>query len=87
MLTWRLPEHQSKPSDVGGYVFLRNVLAQVLIGHLPEHELNLVGGLRDGRGGPWDTMGRLGGPWGVHGGPRVAIGGVLEFLWGPCEGP
>ena len=28
-----------------GYVFLRNVVAKVLIWHLPEHELKLSGGL------------------------------------------
>ena len=44
VLAWHLPEHKLEPSGVCVYVFLRNVLAQVLIlqAQVPEWYLLLL---------------------------------------------
>lgn len=64
-------------------MFLRNVLVQMMIQHLPEHELPPSGGLW---GGPRRSLGQgasgvaLAGPW-------VALGGLLGSMWVPSMGP
>ena len=51
-----------------GYVVLRNILAQVLIWHSPEHEVEPSGGL-------WGAEAAPGARWGLS--------GALEFLGRP----
>ena len=60
---------------------MRNVLVEVSIWHLPEHELPPSEGLW---GGPRRSLG--GGIWGAPGGPRVALGGLLGSLLGSLGG-
>ena len=45
----RIPPGRIEAVEFIGYVFLRHVLAKVLIGHLPEHELKPAGGLWVGK--------------------------------------
>ena len=58
-------------------MFLRNVLVEVLIWHLPEDELPPLGGLW---GTPRRALGHHGASGEALGSPRVALGGLLVSL-------